>query len=172
MSVAQDGPARSVAIRPLGRAGDLGWVVRAHGELYDREYGWNTDFEALVTRIVADFADGRGSDRQAGWVAEVDGERAGCVLCVAGADEREARLRLLLVTPTARGLGLGSRLVAECVDFARRAGYRELTLWTNDVLASARRIYQAAGFGLVAEEAHADFGPPLVGQHWRLDLDS
>ena len=137
-------------IRPLGHVGDLGWVVMAHGELYDREFGWDSSFEALVTRIVADYAGERAPDRHAAWIAEVDGVRVGCVFCVP-ADERTAKLRLLLVDPGARGSGIGNRLVAECLSFAKEAGYDGITLWTDDVLVSARRIYQAHGFELVGE---------------------
>lgn len=165
------GPApaeRQVALRGIG-AGDLGWVVQRHGEIYADEYGWDTDFDALVARIVADWWTGRDPERDNAWIAEVDGARAGCVFCVAG-DERTAKLRILLVEPWARGLGLGTRLVEECIGFARDAGYERMVLWTNDVLTSARRIYQAAGFTLVSQEPHHSFGRDLVGQHWALDL--
>jgi len=160
---------REVIVRPLGQPGDLGWVVMAHGAFYDREFGWDTSFEALVTRIVADYAEGKESGPQAAWIAEVDGVRAGCVFCVR-ADDRTAKLRLLLVDPAARGLGLGGRLVEECLRFAKEAGYEAITLWTNDVLGSARRIYQAQGFELVAEEPHHSFGHDLVGQTWQRHL--
>lgn len=160
---------REVAIRPLGQPGDLGWVVMAHGEFYDREFGWDTSFEALVSRIVADYADEKEPGPQAAWIAEVDGVRAGCVFCVR-ADDRTAKLRLLLVDPKARGLGLGARLVEECLRFAREAGYEAITLWTNDVLGSARRIYQKHGFELVAEEPHHSFAHDLVGQTWQRRL--
>jgi GNAT superfamily N-acetyltransferase len=159
-----------VRIRPLGEPGDLGWVVMAHGESYAREYGWNTEMEALIARIVADYAAGRDEAREAAWVAEKDGERVGCVFCVAGEDPRVARLRILLVLPAARGLRLGTRLVDTCLEFARAAGYAEVTLWTNDVLTSARRIYEAAGFALVDEERHHSFGQDLTGQNWTLTL--
>jgi GNAT superfamily N-acetyltransferase len=161
--------AARVTIRPLDRPGDLGWVVMAHGEVYAEEFGWDTSFEALVARIVADFAADHYPAREAAWIAEVDGRRAGCVFCVA-ADEATAKLRILLVHPSARGHGLGARLVDKCLDFARAAGYRRITLWTNDVLVSARRIYQAAGFALVEEERHHSFGVDLVGQNWARDL--
>ncbi len=159
-----------VAVRGL-EPGDLGWVVERHGALYADEYGWDGDFEALVATIVADFhrTSTAAPDRERAWIATVDGARAGCVFCVAR-DERTAQLRILIVEPWARGLGIGARLVDECVEFARRAGYEQLVLWTNDVLVSARRIYQAAGFALVDEEAHHSFGHDLVGQHWSLDL--
>lgn len=162
---------RTTSIRRLGEPGDLGWVVMAHGETYAEQFGWDTDFEALVARIVADYAAARDPARNAAWIAEVDGERAGCVFCVAG-DAETAKLRILLVDPAARGLGLGRRLVDECVRFARAAGYRRLSLWTNDVLTSARRIYQAAGFELVAEARHHSFGHDLTGQTWSLKLRS
>ncbi|MFE0450874.1 GNAT family N-acetyltransferase [Streptomyces sp. NPDC058914] len=159
-----------VVVRRAGRPGDLGWVVMAHGETYHRQFGWNTDFEALVARIVADYATGHDPAREAAWIAEADGERVGCVFLVADDEPGVARLRILLVTPAARGLGLGTRLVEECLAFARAAGYRRVTLWTNDVLASARRIYQGAGFTLTDEEPHHSFGHDLVGQTWTLDL--
>lgn len=160
---------REVAVRRLGRPGDLGWVVMAHGEFYDREFGWDTSFEALVARIVADYGGGADPGPQAAWIAEVEGVRAGCVFCVP-ADDRTAKLRLLLVDPQARGLGLGARLVEECLRFAREAGYEAITLWTNDVLAAARHIYQKQGFELVAEEPHHSFGHDLVGQTWQRRL--
>jgi len=156
-------------IRPLDRPGDLGWVVLADGEVYAAEFGWDTSFEALVARIVADYAADHDPAREAAWIAEVDGQRAGCVFCVAG-DETTAQLRILLVDPAVRGLGLGVRLVDACVSFARASGCRRLTLWTNDVLISARRIYEAAGFELVEAERHHSFGHDLVGQNWARDL--
>jgi GNAT superfamily N-acetyltransferase len=158
-----------VAIRPLARPGDLGWVVMAHGEVYAEEFGWDASFEALVARIVADHAAGHDPAREAAWIAEMDGQRVGCVFVVA-ADEATAKLRILLVHPSARGHGLGARLVDTCLAFARAAGYRRITLWTNDVLVSARRIYQAAGFTLVEQERHHSFGHDLVGQNWARDL--
>jgi GNAT superfamily N-acetyltransferase len=161
---------RTVVVRRADRPGDLGWVVMAHGEVYDQQFGWNTEFEALVVKIVAQYADHRDPGREAAWIAEVDGERAGCVFLVAGEESSIAKLRLLLVTPAARGLGLGTRLVEECLTFARGAGYGAITLWTNDVLTSARRIYQAFGFTLAEEESHHSFGHDLVGQSWTLEL--
>jgi DNA-binding MarR family transcriptional regulator/GNAT superfamily N-acetyltransferase len=149
--------------------GELGWVVQRHGALYAAEYGWDETFEALVARIVADYA-GRGDrQREAAWIAEVDGEPAGCVFCMRHSDAT-AQLRLLLVEPRARGMGIGARLVSECVSFARKAGYTEIVLWTNDVLLAARRIYERAGFELAAEAPHHSFGHDLVGQDWRLPL--
>lgn len=159
-----------VVIRRADRPGDLGWVVMAHGEIYDEQFGWNTDFEALVARIVADYATDHDPNREAAWIADVDGTRAGSIFLVSGDDPAVARLRILLVTPTARGLGLGTRLVDECLRFAREAGYRTVTLWTNDILTSARKIYQSYGFVLVDEDPHHSFGHHLVGQTWTLEL--
>lgn len=161
-------PVRTVVLRPPG-PGDYGWVVARHGALYAAEHGWDATFEGLVARIVGDFVAGHDPAREAAWIAEVDGEPAGCVFCVAK-DDTTAQLRILLVEPSARGLGIGSRLVDECLRFASRAGYREMTLWTNDVLVSARRIYEATGFTLVDEEPHHSFGRDLVGQHWSRPL--
>jgi DNA-binding MarR family transcriptional regulator/GNAT superfamily N-acetyltransferase len=149
--------------------GDLGWVVHAHGALYAREYGWDATFEALVARVVADYASGHDPERERAWIAEAGGRRAGCVFCVRK-DDATAQLRLLLVEPWARGAGLGERLVTECIAFARAAGYAEMVLWTNDVLTAARRIYQRAGFVLTDQQRHHSFGHDLVGQNWRLDL--
>jgi GNAT superfamily N-acetyltransferase len=165
-----DDPASQRAvIRELGQPGDLGWVVLAHGEQYAAEFGWDTSFEALVARIVADYAGDHDPRREAAWIAEVDGRRAGCVFCVA-AGERTAKLRILLVHPDARGHGLGDRLVATCLDFARQAGYARLELWTNDVLAAARRVYLRHGFTLVRQEPHHSFGADLVGQTYETSL--
>jgi DNA-binding MarR family transcriptional regulator/N-acetylglutamate synthase-like GNAT family acetyltransferase len=165
-----DGPRAPLAyVLRAPRAGDYGWIVQRHGALYAHEYGWDATFEALVARIVADYVDHRDPDREAAWIAEVGGRPAGCVMCVAQ-DRDTARLRLLLVEPAARGLGIGGRLVEECLRFARAAGYAELTLWTNDVLTAARRIYERAGFVLVDSEPHRSFGRDLVGQHWAQKL--
>lgn len=161
---------RQVLVRRADRPGDLGWVVMAHGEVYNRQFGWNTDFEKLVATIVADFAANHDPAREAGWIAEVDGERAGCIFCVAGDEPDVAKLRILLVTPDARGLGLGTRLVEQCLQFARDTGYQRVTLWTNDVLTAARKIYEAFGFRLVDEARHHSFGHDLNGQNWLLDL--
>lgn len=152
------------------RPGDLGWVIERNAEVYAAEYGFNEEYESLVARIVADFAATRDPDREAAWIAELNGERAGAVMCVRDEAPDTARLRLLLVDPPARGHGIGRRLVDECIAFARAAGYAELVLWTNDILADARRIYQRAGFELVAKRPHHSFGKDLVGQDWRLDL--
>ena len=160
--------APAVVLRGL-RPGDLGWIVQRHGEVYAREYGWTQSFEALVARIVADYLDRQLPGRENAWIAEVDGQRAGCVFCVRKDDET-AQLRILLVEAWARGHGLGARLVDECIRFARDGGYRKLVLWTNDNLVAARRIYLAAGFELVSEESHHSFGKDLVGQFWELRL--
>ncbi|HSJ43129.1 MAG TPA: bifunctional helix-turn-helix transcriptional regulator/GNAT family N-acetyltransferase [Euzebyales bacterium] len=159
---------RAVVLRSP-EPGDYGWIVARHGALYAAEYGWDETFEGLVAQIVADYVAAQNPTRERAWIAEVDGERVGCVFCVAK-DEQTAQLRILLVEPTARGLGIGSRLVDECLRFATHAGYTTVTLWTNDVLVAARRIYEAAGFTLVDEEPHHSFGHDLVGQHWSRDL--
>lgn len=155
-------------LRPF-RPGDYGWVVYRHGVLYAEEYGWDETFEALVARIVADYVDHRDPRRENAWIAEADGEPVGCVFCVKK-EESVAQLRLLLVEPQVRDAGLGTRLVDECIRFARRAGYTQMLLWTNDVLTDARRIYERFGFTLVEEERHHNFGKDLVGQNWSLEL--
>ncbi|GAA4294620.1 helix-turn-helix domain-containing GNAT family N-acetyltransferase [Streptomyces venetus] len=150
--------------------GDLGWIVERNAALYAAEYGFSLDYEGLVARIVADYAEDHDPHLERTWIAELDGRRVGCVMCVRDDAPGAARLRLLLVEPDARGLGIGDRLVGTLIDFAREAGYREIVLWTNDILAAARRIYQRHGFGLVAEKPHRSFGRDLNGQDWRLDL--
>ena len=150
--------------------GDLGWIVERHGALYAAERGWGGLFEALVAEVCAEFLRGFDPARERCWIAERDGLRLGCVFLVKGDEAGVARLRMLLVEPSARGLGLGRRLVAECVAFASERGYRELTLWTQSVLESARRLYAAAGFELEASAPHALIGIPLIGETWRLRL--
>jgi DNA-binding MarR family transcriptional regulator/GNAT superfamily N-acetyltransferase len=147
------------------RAGDMGWVVQRNAAVYAEQFGWDDSYEALVARIVADYVDHRDPECEAAWIAEVDGTSAGCVFCVRE-NAATARLRLLLVEPWARGLGIGGRLVEEVLRFARRAGYSDITLWTNDVLVGARRIYERAGFTLDDEAPHHSFGQDLVGQNW------
>jgi DNA-binding MarR family transcriptional regulator/GNAT superfamily N-acetyltransferase len=155
---------RGYLLRPP-RPGDMGWVVQRNAALYTQEYGWDDSYEALVARIVAVYVDNRDPEAEAAWIAEVDGTPAGCVFCVRE-NATTARLRLLLVEPWARGLGIGSRLVEEVLRFARQAGYTEITLWTNDVLTDARRIYQRAGFSMDNENSHHSFGKDLTGQNW------
>jgi DNA-binding MarR family transcriptional regulator/GNAT superfamily N-acetyltransferase len=149
--------------------GDLGWIVERSGARYAAEYGWNDEFEAFVAGTVASYVAGRDPAREAVWIAEVDGERVGCVGCVRDDDET-ARLRWLLVEPSARGAGIGARLVDECLRFARRSGYRRMTLWTYDVLADARRIYERAGFALDDQRPEHAFGHDLTQQNWSRDL--
>jgi DNA-binding MarR family transcriptional regulator/ribosomal protein S18 acetylase RimI-like enzyme len=150
-------------------AGDMGWVIHQHGLLYSQEYGWDESFEAMVAQICADFIKNYDPQKERCWIAEMQGERVGSIFCVK-ASEDVAKLRLLLVLPKARGLGLGTRLVKECIRFARRSGYKKLTLWTNDILVQARKIYEKNGFELVEEEDHHSFGHDLVGQYWDLAL--
>lgn len=150
--------------------GDLGWIVHRHGALYAAEYGWNDAFEGLVAQVAADFLACHDPAREKCWIAERDGQILGSIMLVAAPEPGVAKLRLLLVEPEARGLGLGKRLVSACLAFAREAGYRRVTLWTNDVLSAARGIYVQAGFQLVATEPHARFGKPMTGETWELEL--
>lgn len=161
-------PPRQLTLRAQ-RPGDLGWVVQRHGEIYHQEYGWNEEFEALVAEIAAEFVRKLDVTRERCWIAESDGRRVGCIFLVAK-DAAVAQLRLLLVEPDARGLGVGRTLVAECVRFARAAGYRKIVLWTQESLTSARRIYSNEGFVKTAREPHRSFGHDLVGETWELEL--
>jgi DNA-binding MarR family transcriptional regulator/GNAT superfamily N-acetyltransferase len=151
------------------RPGDMGWIVAQHGLVYGGEYGWDDRLEALTAEIVAAFVRDFDPRRERCWIAEMDGENVGTVMLV---KDRPgvARLRLLLVDPKARGLGLGARLVDECIRFARRAGYRKITLWTHSVLTAARHIYEKAGFKLMRSEPHKSWGRPVVSEYWDLDL--
>jgi DNA-binding MarR family transcriptional regulator/GNAT superfamily N-acetyltransferase len=151
------------------RPGDMGWVTSAHGALYAQEYGWDISFEALVAKIAAEFIEKFDPARERCWIAELDGAPVGSVFVVRKTDAI-AKLRLLIVDRQARGLGLGKRLVDECLRFAKQAGYSSMTLWTQSILTSARGIYQRAGFTLVAEEPHHSFGVDLVGETWERDL--
>lgn len=151
------------------RPGDMGWIIHRQGLLYAREYGWNIEFEALVADIVARYVRDFDPRTDRCWIAEKDGKVVGSVFVVRH-DDATAKLRLLYVEASARGLGIGHRLVDECLRFARQAGYRKMVLWTNSVLVDARRIYEKAGFRLVEEEAHHSFGKDLTGQTWSLDL--
>ena len=159
---------RAVALRGL-EPGDLGCVIAEQTQLYVREYGWNGEYETLVLRILADFAARQPSDRETGWVAEVDGTPMGAVFVMEKSAE-VAQLRLLHVDARARGLGLGGRLVDQCLHFARSAGYARIELWTNDVLTDARKLYQSRGFELLSEDCHHSFGVDLNGQFWGRDL--
>lgn len=153
------------------RVGDMGWVVYREGVAYAEEYGWDQSFEGLVAEIVADFIKNFDATRERCWMAEVDGQSAGHVFLVQHPEERDtAKLRLLFIEKSARGLGLGHALVHECVEFARAVGYRRIVLWTQSMLGAAVRIYEKAGFRLVREEPHHSFGKDLVGQTWELDL--
>jgi GNAT superfamily N-acetyltransferase len=161
--------------RPFGQPGDLGWMVMAHGEVYAEEFGWDATLEAFIGRIVLDYAEDHDPVREAAWIAELDGERVGGILCVTARGHGEqdgstAQLRVLLVRPEGRGHGAGGRLVDTCVDFAVKAGYARMRLWTNHPLTAARSIYVSRGFRLVDEEPHRSFGVDLIGQTYELAL--
>jgi DNA-binding MarR family transcriptional regulator/N-acetylglutamate synthase-like GNAT family acetyltransferase len=149
--------------------GDYGWVIQRHGAIYAAEYGWNEEFEALVAEIMVHFIRRFDPQRERAWIAERDGQNVGCVFLVKKS-ERVAQLRCLLVEPTARGLGIGARLVEECIRFAQQRGHKKMILWTNDILHAARHVYEQCGFKLVGEEKHRSFGHELVGQTWQLTL--
>jgi DNA-binding MarR family transcriptional regulator/GNAT superfamily N-acetyltransferase len=169
-ALSENSPAPVLVLRSH-RAGDMGWVIHRHGALYAEEYGWDETFEALVAEIAAHFVKNFDPKRERCWLAELNCEPVGSVFLVKHTDEI-AKLRLLLVEPSARGLGVGRRLVEECVQFARRSGYRKITLWTQSILTQARRIYERAGFTLVKSEANHAFGAELIGETWELDLTS
>ncbi len=151
------------------RPGDFGWVVKRHAELYAQEYGWIEPFEGVCAQIVADFANKNDPQRERCWIAEMGGENVGCVFLAADS-ATVARIRLLLIDPKARGLGLGAQLVEECITFARGAGYKKITLWTHSVLTAARHIYQKAGFTLTRSEERVSWSKPVVSEHWNLEL--
>ena len=162
-------PVRAPYLLRAPQPGDMGEVIRLHGAVYAREFGWDTTFEGLVARIAAKFVERHDPNRERCWIAEVDGEVVGSVFLVKHS-ATVGQLRLMIVDPKARGLGIGARLVDECLRFARDAGYRKVTLWTNSVLIAARRIYAKAGFRLVHKERHRSFGQDLVGETWELAL--
>jgi DNA-binding MarR family transcriptional regulator/N-acetylglutamate synthase-like GNAT family acetyltransferase len=162
-------PVGGVTVR-APEPGDLGWVVARHGARYAAELGWGAGFEALVARVVADFGDRGDTAREAAWIAELDGERVGSIFCTASGDPDTAQLRLLLVEPLARGSGVGTRLVDECLGFARRSRYRRIMLWTTELQTQARKIYQRAGFSLDRREPETKFGHRLAGEYWSRDL--
>jgi DNA-binding MarR family transcriptional regulator/GNAT superfamily N-acetyltransferase len=167
--IASTPKAPSATILRQPRPGDLGWIVARHAELYAREYGWGENFEGLCAQIVADFVSKFDPACERCWIADMDGQNVGCVFLVKETD-KVARLRLLLVDPVARGLGLGTRLTDECVRFARQCGYRGITLWTHQVLTAARHVYERAGFRLTSSEARRSFGQDVVSEHWDLAL--
>jgi DNA-binding MarR family transcriptional regulator/N-acetylglutamate synthase-like GNAT family acetyltransferase len=151
------------------RSGDYGWAIERHGVIYKTQFGWGTRFEGLVAELFGRFATSHDPARERCWIAELDGERVGCVFVVQR-EPRVAQLRCLLVEPKARGKGVGAKLVNECISFAQSAGYERMMLWTNKGLNSARKIYESVGFQLIEEQTHEDFGVPLVGQNWEMTL--
>ncbi|MBP2321935.1 DNA-binding MarR family transcriptional regulator/GNAT superfamily N-acetyltransferase [Kibdelosporangium banguiense] len=159
---------RTVVLRPP-RPGDYGWVIERHCAIYAQEYGWGANYEALVARIVADYADNHDATSEAAWIAEIDGERMGSIFCVR-VDDMTAKLRLLLVEPSARGIGLGGRLVDECLRFAKSTGYKTIELWTNSALTVARRIYADRGFTMVGSDQHPAFPTGQHNETWRMQL--
>jgi GNAT superfamily N-acetyltransferase len=159
-------PASRFELREPG-VGDLGWVVAAHGRIYHESYGWDVSFEALVAGVVGGFAEDHDPERERGWIATVEGRPAGSIFCVAD-DAETARLRLLVVEPGARGLGIGEALVEACVEYARAKGYRRMVLWTDEFLTPARRLYAAAGFRLVSSKTEVAFGHENVAEDWEL----
>ena len=166
-----DGPAARAA-QPILRqpkSGDFGWIVTRHAQLYRDEYGWTGPFEGLCAQIVADFVNKFDPSKECAWIAEIDRENAGSIMLVKDSDDI-ARIRLLLVEPKARGLGLGAKLTEESVKFARDAGYKRVTLWTHSILTTARHIYKQAGFTLTRSEPHESWGQTVVGEHWDLEL--
>lgn len=165
---ADNAPARSYLIRPH-RPGDIGWVISRHGEIYANEYGWDISFEAMVAEIAAEFVKNFDPQWENCWIAELDGQQVGSVFIVRKSDT-VAKLRMLIVDPKGRGLGIGKRLVEETIRFCRQKGYSKITLWTNDILTAARHIYETLGFELVASEPHHSFGVDLIGETWELDL--
>ena len=152
------------------KIGDFGWIVSRHAELYAKEYGWTEPFEGLCAQIVADFVNNFDPKLERCWIAEIDGANVGCVMLVKDDQPGVARLRLLLVDPKGRGLGLGARLVDECVSFARAAGYRKITLWTHSILTAARHVYERAGFTLTASEPRHSWGSDVIAEFWDLEL--
>ncbi len=165
----ESGSSSATAILREPRPGDMGWVVQSHGSFYAREYGFDSSFEGLVAEIAAKFLASFDASRERCWIADINGVQVGSVFLVRHTDDI-AKLRLLLVDPAGRGQGLGHRLVGECIAFAKACGYRRITLWTQSILVAARRIYQEAGFKLVATEPHRSFGQDLIGETWELEL--
>lgn len=168
-ALAPGGAARAPVVLRTHRAGDIGWIISRHGALYTDEFGWTADFEAMVADIAAQFLKTHDPACERCWIAEIDGQPAGTVTLVKGS-KTVAKLRLLLVEPSARGAGVGKALVGECIRFARQAGYSSITLWTQSILLAARGIYKDAGFRLTDKEPHQSFGKDLIGETWTLDL--